>query len=79
MLMIRFLILFIAHWKYGKALYSWTWILVKGQLVNLVSIDLVLDYMILGYLGAKRFLRIYLYLNGLRSYWVKLSMDKGGG
>jgi hypothetical protein len=27
----------------------------KGQLVNLVPMDLVLDYMILGYLIAKRF------------------------
>jgi hypothetical protein len=27
----------------------------KGQLVNLVPMDLVLDYMILGYLRAKRF------------------------
>jgi hypothetical protein len=27
----------------------------KGQLVNLVPIDPVLDYMILGYLRAKRF------------------------
>jgi hypothetical protein len=26
-----------------------------GQLVNLVPMDLVLDYMILGYLRAKRF------------------------
>jgi hypothetical protein len=29
--------------------------MVKGQLVNLVPMDLVLDYMILGYLRAKRF------------------------
>ena len=27
----------------------------KGQLVNRISIDLVLDYMILGHLRAKRF------------------------
>jgi hypothetical protein len=27
----------------------------KGQLVNLVSMDLILDYMILGYFRAKRF------------------------
>jgi hypothetical protein len=27
----------------------------KGQLVNLVSMDLVLDYMILGYFRTKRF------------------------
>ena len=27
----------------------------KGQLVNLVSMDLVLDYMILDYLRVKRF------------------------
>jgi hypothetical protein len=27
----------------------------KGQLVNLVPMDLVLDYIILGYLIAKRF------------------------
>jgi hypothetical protein len=26
-----------------------------GQLVNLVPVDLVLDYMILGYLRAKKF------------------------
>ena len=30
-LMMRFLILFIAHWKYVKAWFSWTLILVKGN------------------------------------------------
>jgi hypothetical protein len=43
--------------------------------VNLVPMDLVLDYMILGYLRAKRFKRIYLYLNRLRSSRVQLSME----
>jgi hypothetical protein len=43
--------------------------------VNLVPIDLVLNHMILGYLRAKRFKRIFLYLNGLRSSWVQLSVE----
>jgi hypothetical protein len=46
-----------------------------GQFANLVPIDLVFDYMILGYLKAKRFERIYLYLNRLRSSRVQLSME----
>ena len=43
--------------------------------MNLVPMDLVLDYMILGYLRVKRFYRIYLYLNGLRSSQVQLSVE----
>jgi hypothetical protein len=43
-----------------------------GQLTNLVPIDRVLDYMILGYFRAKR---IYLYLNGQRSSRVQLSVE----
>jgi hypothetical protein len=37
--------------------------------------DLVLDYMILSYLRAKRFKRIYMYLNRLRSSRVQLSVE----
>jgi hypothetical protein len=47
----------------------------RGQLVNLVPMDLVLDYMILGYLRAKRFWRIFLYLNGLSSSRVQLFVE----
>jgi hypothetical protein len=47
----------------------------RGQLVNLVPMDLVLDYMILGYLRAKRFWRIFLYLNELRSSRVQLFVE----
>jgi hypothetical protein len=43
--------------------------------VNLVPMDLVLDYMILGYLRAKRFWRIFLYLNELRSSRVQLFVE----
>ena len=43
--------------------------------MNLVPIDLVLDYMILDYLRAKRFLRIYLYPDGLRSSQVQLFVE----
>jgi hypothetical protein len=46
--------------------------------VNLVPMDLVLDYMILGYLRAKRFWRIFLYLNGLRSSRVQLFVETRG-
>ena len=37
--------------------------------------DLILDYMILGYLRAKGSQRIYLYLNGLRSSQVQLFVE----
>jgi hypothetical protein len=43
--------------------------------VNFVPIDLVLDYMILGYLRAERFYRIFLYLNELRSFQAYLSIE----
>ena len=43
--------------------------------MNLLPIDLVLDYMISGYLRAERFYRIFLYLNGLRSSQVQLSVE----
>jgi hypothetical protein len=46
--------------------------------VNLVPMDHVLDYMILGYLRAERFQKIYLYLNGLRSSRVQLSVETRG-